>query len=125
MGLSVILAEPYPYSGAIGKISLPFCFLSFSLFFSLDPEAKKSIVKWSVVLSVVIALLSVSQGLGLFHRYFPGLNRFIYPLPGNGNLFLAVGFTRHHTTFAFSQIFLFHLLLANALFPQKAKHRGV
>jgi len=125
MTFSVIVAAPYPYKGAIGKIIFPFFTFLFSWFFSIQPKTRKDLLKTSAVLSVVLAIVSATQGLGFFPRFLPGLNPYLYQLPGETGLYLAVGLTRHHTTFAFTLILLFHILFAHGLLMEKTKQKAL
>lgn len=125
MTLSVILAAPYPYKGAIPKIVMPFFLFLFAWFFQLFPQSKKTLVRTSVFLSIFGAFLSTTQSFGIFQTYLPGLNRYIYPVPHNVDMYLAAGFTRLHTTFAFTLIFLFHILLSQSLFSRDVRRKPV
>lgn len=123
MTLSLVLAPPYPFKGAIGKILLPFYTFLFAWLFLLYPSAKEKLTKACFFLSFVLGMISIFQGLGIFHVFFPSLSRFIYKVPHEADLYLAVGFTRHHTTFGFTLLMLFHVLLAHELFSNGRKRK--
>jgi len=123
MALSVVLALPYPFKGAIVKILLPFYTFLFAWLFSLTPSAKDRLLKACFFLSFIFAVVAVTQGLGIFQHYLPNLNRYIYKLPYDTNLHLAVGFTRHHTTFGFTLLMLFHVLFAQGLFSTELRQK--
>jgi len=63
----------------------------------------------------------VSQSLGFFSFLFPGLNRYIFPLPSSDRFFLAVGFTRHHTTFGASLSWLCYLLFTKGYLENSSR----
>lgn len=120
---SVLLAEPYPFKGAIGKIILPFYLFLFAWCFSLYPKAKDALLNISVFFSFLMPLISALQRYGLFETMFPGLNPYLYHPSYDSTHFLPVGFTRHHTTFAFTLIFLFHILLSQLLFSKDTRKK--
>ena len=123
MFISILLAPPYPFKAGLGKTALPFVVFLFSWLFSEHPQLRKTLLRASIFLSFLFAIVSASQGLGLFQKLLPGLNRYIYPLPYDPNLYLAVGLTRHHTTFGFTLIFLFHVLFAHGLLARESREK--
>lgn len=123
MAISILLGGDYPKVGALQRVALPLSLFIFSLFFQKVPSTPKKLIPICLGLSFAVALFSLTQGLGLFHSQWVAVNRYIYKLPHDSGLYLAVGLTRHHTTFAFTIIFLFHVLLAQFLFGKQSRGR--
>ncbi|NBX77484.1 MAG: O-antigen ligase family protein [Proteobacteria bacterium] len=123
MCASIVLAPPYPFKVALGKITLPLVTFLFAWLFSRQRKAQRILLQISIFLSFLFSLISVSQGIGLFQTYLPGLNPYLYPLPHDSNLYLAVGFTRHHTTFGFTLLFLFHVLFAHGVLANEPREK--
>ena len=125
IGLSILFAKPYSFGKPLEKLFYLFGLFPFTFCFSYFPRAKNTLLKLAWMLSVFLGTLGVAQCLGLVESAPSFLNKHLKPLPESEGLFLATGFTFHHTPFGASLTWLFHLCLAHALLGFQKKFRSL
>lgn len=117
--LSIALSDPYPYLKPLEKVGYLLTIFPMTALFVAYPQDKDWILKISVVLPFMLGLLATGQVLGLLQNLPSFLNAHLKLLPGSNTLYLATGFTFHHTPFGASMTWLFHIVLAHALFEKR------
>lgn len=123
--ISIFFAQPYAFYKPLEKTLYLFGIFPFSILFMSSPGFKETIKKWCVFLSFFLGALAVGQSFGLLNDWPIFFNKHLKPLPGSDLFYLATGFTFHHTPFGASLSWLFHIMVAHALFSSSSRHKKI
>lgn len=122
---SMVFAKPYLFYKPLEKTLYLFAIFPFSILFLLSPLFKETIKKWCVFLALFLGALAIGQSTGLLNDWPVFFHKHLKPLPGSDFFYLATGFTFHHTPFGASLSWLFHIMMAQALFSSSSRPRKV
>lgn len=113
--LSIIFADPFPYGKSIEKVGYLFSFFPFVWTFYFHPKLKERVLQLVAWLSFLLGIFALAQFLGLLEKGPAFLNHHLKGVPNAPGFYLATGLTFHHTPFAATMLWLFHVLLAHGL----------
>jgi len=124
--VSIILAEPYPFQKPLEKVGYLFALFPFTYSFQRHPEQREKILKSCLFFSVLLSGLAAGQFLGLFQSWNSFLTHHSKLLSASGRpFFLATGLTFHHTPFAATLTWAFHIILAHSFFSRSSRKQVV
>lgn len=123
--VSIVFAEPYPFSKSLEKVGYLLFIFPLTAFFAKRQSFRAFFLKASLVLSVLLFVVALLQLSGCLKDIgFTFLVKHSKPIPfSDDQLFLATGFTFHHTPFGASATWLFHILWAQALFCHSRRQK--
>lgn len=121
--LSVLLAEPYPWQNALGKLRYWILYIPLIYVFVSQPTIWSRLRKLGILVSIVVGVVGLIQYFGL-PPYTFGLIPMANVNLSHGSRYYARGFIAHHTLFSSVCLLLFHWMFAHLLATAR-KHRKI